>query len=130
MLLCVLYRGNVMLYRLLLCLLLGSFVSVSMAANNVSEDQQKLTQTVFELERSVAILQLSTASLGDYQSLATKMAHVKSLEYRVNFLGNLTFLLCMALVVFFFKLRNQQKRLLALESREDEKASEQQKKDV
>ena len=119
-----------MLYRLLLCLLLGSFVSVSMAANNVSEDQQKLTQTVFELERSVAILQLSTASLGDYQSLATKMVHVKSLEYRVNFLGNLTFLLCMALVVFFFKLRNQQKRLLALESREDEKNSGQQKKDI
>lgn len=119
-----------MLYRLLLCLLLTSFVSVSMAATKASEDQKKLTQTVFELERSVAILQLSTASLGDYQSLSTKMANVKSLEYRVNFLGNLTFLLCMALVVFFFKLRNQQKRLLALENREVEKAREQAKSDV
>jgi hypothetical protein len=111
-----------MLYRLLLCLFLGGFVSVSMAAQTMPEDQQKLAQTVFDLERSVAILQLSTASLGDYQSLSTKMAHVKSLEYRVNFLGNLTFLLCMALVVFFFKLRNQQKRLQALENRIDEKA--------
>lgn len=120
-----------MLYRLLLCLILGSFVSVSsMAATKTSEDQKTLEQTVFELERSVAILQLSTASLGDYQSLSTKMAHVKSLEYRVNFLGNLTFLLCMALVVFFFKLRNQQKRLLALENRADEKAIEQQSKDA
>ena len=118
-----------MLYRLLLCLFLGSFVSFSMAADKVSDDQKKLAQTVFELERSVAILQLSTASLGDYQSLSTKIAHVKSLEYRVNFLGNLTFLLCMALVVFFFKLRSQQKRLLALENRESDKVSGQSKKD-
>ncbi|NVK71873.1 MAG: hypothetical protein HWE24_00230 [Oceanospirillaceae bacterium] len=118
-----------MLYRVLLCLVLGCFVSVSMAATKASEDQKKLAQTVFELERSVAILQVSTASLGDYQSLSTKMAHIKSLEYRVNFLGNLTFLLCMALVVFFFKLRGQQKRLLALENREEFKESNKQTKD-
>jgi hypothetical protein len=109
-----------MLYRLLFCLFLGGFVSFSMAAQTPAEDQKKLAKTVFELERSVAILQLSTASLGDYQSLSTKMAHVKSLEYRVNFLGNLTFLLFMSLVVFFFKLRHQQKRLLALENRQSE----------
>lgn len=119
-----------MLYRFLLCLLIGSFTTAAMAADDVSGDQQQLAKTVFELERSVAILQVSTASLGDYQSLATKLSHVKSLEYRVNFLGNLTFLLCMTLVVFFFKLRNQQKRLLALENREDKKVIEQQSKDA
>ncbi|MGB0782464.1 MAG: hypothetical protein ACPGRG_04780 [Marinomonas sp.] len=108
-----------MLHKIVLCLCLAGFMSSSMAAKDVTADQKKLAQTVFELERSVAILQLSTASLGDYQSLSTKMAHVKSLEYRVNFLGNLTFLLCMSLVVFFFRLRHQQKRVAALESRLD-----------
>jgi len=104
-----------MLYRLVLSVFLVFFVTTSMAAQEAKKDTKTLTQTVFELERSLAILQLSTASLGDYQSLDKKIAHVKSLEDRVNFLGNLTFLLCMALVVFFFQLRQQNKRLLALE---------------
>lgn len=104
-----------MLYRLALSVLLVFFVTTSMAAKEESKETRTLTQTVFELERSLAILQLSTASLGDYQSLDQKIAQVKSLEDRVNFLGNLTFLLCMALVVFFFQLRKQNKRLLELE---------------
>ncbi|GGN29503.1 MULTISPECIES: hypothetical protein [Marinomonas] len=119
-----------MLYRLLFCLFLSCSVTFSMAEQSSVEEEGKLAKTVVELERSVAVLQLSTASLGDYQTLATKMAHVNALEYRVNFLGNLTFLLFMSLVVFFFKLRHQQKRLLALEQRETEKSSQQESKDV
>ncbi|MCW4630844.1 MULTISPECIES: hypothetical protein [Marinomonas] len=119
-----------MLYRLVLCVFLSFLASFSMAEQMSAEDEKKLAKTVVELERSVAVLQLSTASLGDYQSLATKIAHVNALEYRVNFLGNLTFLLFMSLVVFFFKLRHQQKRLLALEQREIEKSNQQESKDV
>ena len=119
-----------MLYRLVFCVLFSCFVSFVMAEQSVGVDEKTLAKTVVELERSVAILQLSTASLGDYQSLATKMAHVNALEYRVNFLGNLTFLLFMSLVVFFFRLRHQQKRLLALEQRESEKNHQQESKDV
>jgi hypothetical protein len=111
-----------MLYRVLFCIFLSGFASFSMAEKTVSEDPKELAQTVFELERSVAILQLSTASLGDYQSLSTKITNVKSLEYRVNFLGNLTFLLFMTLVVLFVKLHHQNKRLSALESRTDDKS--------
>ncbi|ETI60831.1 hypothetical protein [Marinomonas profundimaris] len=104
-----------MLYRLVLSVFLVFCLSTSIAATSASKEQQKLAQTVFELERNVAILQMSTLSLEDYQVIDEKMAQVLSLEYRVNFLGNLTFLLCMALVVFFFQLRKQNKRLLALE---------------
>ena len=67
-----------MLYRVLLCIFLSVFASFSMAEKSVSEPPKELAQKVFELERSVAILQLSTASLGDYQSLSTKIISVKS----------------------------------------------------
>ena len=43
------------------------------------------------------------------------MAHIASLEGRVDFLSNVIFLLCVALMIFFFQLRRQQKRLLLLE---------------
>lgn len=104
-----------MFYRVIVSVFLVFFMTTTMAAKEANKDTKTLTQTVFELERSLAILQLSTASLGDYQSLDKKIAQVTSLENRVNFLGNLTFLLCMALAVFFFQLRKQNKRLLELE---------------
>lgn len=78
-------------------------------------EDKKLRQTVFELERSVAILQLSKASLDDYQIMSEKMAHMVSLESRVDFLNYVTFLLCIALLIVFFQLHRQQKRLLFFE---------------
>lgn len=100
-----------MLRRLVIGLCFCFFLSASMAAT----DNEELTQTVFELERSVAILQLSKASLDDYQVMSEKMTHIASLESRVDFLSNVTFLLCVALLIFFFQLRRQQKRLAFLE---------------
>ncbi|ETX12699.1 hypothetical protein MUS1_02560 [Marinomonas ushuaiensis DSM 15871] len=108
-----------MLTRLALILCFSFFMSASMATTVVETEtkanNEELTQTVFELERSVAILQLSKASLDDYQIMSEKMAHIESLESRVDFFAVLTFLLCLALVVLFVQVRNQHKRLSLLE---------------
>jgi hypothetical protein len=95
-----------MLRRLALSLCISFFTITSIAAS----EGEALTQTVFELERSVAILQLSKANLEDYKVMNEKMT---SLENRVDFFAVLTLLLCVALVILFIQLRNQNKRLLA-----------------
>jgi glucose uptake protein GlcU len=107
-----------MLSRLVLGFCFSLFMSALMAApvtaiedEEVSEDK-KLAQTVFELERSVAILQLSKVSLEDYKVMNEKMT---SLDNRADFFAVLTLLLCMALVALFIQVRNQKKRLELLE---------------
>ena len=95
--------------RLVLALFISFFMTVVMAETN----NEKLPKAVFELERSVAILQLSKSNLEDYQTMDDKVA---SLEKTVYFLGTLTLLLSIGFVVFFLHLRRQQKRLLLLEN--------------
>ncbi|MBD5770987.1 hypothetical protein [Marinomonas colpomeniae] len=97
------------------------FMSALMAAPVTATEDEQLTQTVFELERSVAILQLSKANLDDYQTMHSK---VVSLESRVSFLGNVTFLLCVGLVIVFFQLHRQKKRFLFLEERLESRSLE------
>ena len=111
-----------MLTRLAFILCLSLFMSASMAASEESsvEESEELAQTVFELERSVAILQLSKASLEDYQVMNEKMARIASLEGRVEFFAVLTFILCIALVALSLQVRHQHKRLQALESSREE----------
>lgn len=98
-----------MLFRLVFILCLSFFTTTLIAA---SEDDTEMQQTVFELERSVAILQLSKANLEDYKSMNEK---VMSLESRVDFFAVLTLVLCFILVALFVGLRHQHKRLLAIE---------------
>ncbi|MBJ7537887.1 hypothetical protein [Marinomonas transparens] len=99
-----------MLYRLMLCFLLSGVVTLSMAEE--APDNDKLSQTVFELERSVAMLQLSTARLEDYKTLDRR---VSVLEGRVSFLSVLAFLLFVAGGISLFQLHRQHKRLFVLE---------------
>jgi len=99
-----------MLHKWVVGLCFSFFMSVLMAASVTATEDEELAQTVFELERSVAILQLSKANLEDYKVMNEKMT---SLENRVDFFAVLTLLLCVALVILFIQLRNQNKRLLA-----------------
>ncbi len=101
-----------MLSRLVLGLCFSFFMSALMAAPVTATEDEELTQTVFELERSVAILQLSKSNLEDYQVMNAK---VVSLENKVNFLSAFIFFLSIGFVMFSLQLRRQQKRLLLLE---------------
>lgn len=98
-----------MLCRLVFFLCLSFFATTLIAA---SEDETAMQQTLFELERSVAILQLSKANLEDYKNMNEK---VTSLENRADFFAVLTLILCFISVALFVGLRHQHKRLLAIE---------------
>jgi hypothetical protein len=104
------FKESRMLRKWVVGLCFSFFMSVLMAASVTATEDEELAQTVFELERSVAILQLSKANLEDYKVMNEKMT---SLENRVDFFAVLTLLLCVALVILFIQLRNQNKRLLA-----------------
>ncbi|MFT2097986.1 hypothetical protein ACMUMQ_06455 [Marinomonas sp. 2405UD66-6] len=97
-----------MLRKWVLSLCISVFAMTLVAA----PEEKAIEQTMFELERSVAILQLSKANLEDYKSMNDK---VMSLENRVDFFAVLTLVLCFILAVLFVFLCNQHKRLLAIE---------------
>ncbi|MEO9653915.1 hypothetical protein [Marinomonas sp.] len=105
--------------RVAIALFIGLF-SLSLQASssqqtlpheNIADEPDNLAETVFELERSLAILQLSTARLSDYQSLAEHVAENRSLQDKVNFLICFVFIMLVALLVVAYQLRNTQKAL-------------------
>ncbi|MEL0614058.1 hypothetical protein [Marinomonas arenicola] len=111
-----------MLFRILLLCLLGGFILPAMATQSHSNKAlQSVEKKVIELERSMAILQVSTASSDDYQTLETQIeqlaATVKESSQatdRINFLTNLVFLLFVALLVSLFFQRRQARQLTRL----------------
>lgn len=111
-----------MLKRIVLLCLLGGFMLPAMAEqSHLDKATTILEKKVVELERSVAILQLSSASTDDYQALEGQIDKLKmtmkvnnKATDRINFLSNVVFLLCVILLICLFFLRRQSHQLTAL----------------
>ncbi|MCV2401717.1 hypothetical protein OFY17_02355 [Marinomonas sp. C2222] len=118
-----------MLVRCLLCLCIGLF-STGLFSNesiaNESVDNENpavetveevkqdkdVAQTLFELERSVAILQLSKANLDDYYSMEKSVISLRSV---VDFFAVMTFILLIGLVVLIMQMRRLKAKLMMTE---------------
>ncbi|MGR0279325.1 hypothetical protein ACUM5Y_09750 [Marinomonas dokdonensis] len=116
-----------MLFRCLIGILWMAVLSVPAQADSnepstsaIEEKPEALAEKVFELERSLAILQLSTARLSDYQSLAEQVAENRSLQDKVSFLICFVFIMLVALVVVAYQLWNTQKALNKLKDSTEE----------
>ncbi|REG82617.1 hypothetical protein [Marinomonas pollencensis] len=119
-----------MLQRIFIFCLLSGFALPAMALQSQPDKEtQRLAEKVIELERSLAILQISTATSDDYQALESQIETLSSQQKtsqqataRINFLSNLVFLMFVALLLCLFQLRRQSRQLSALSnSRQDEK---------
>lgn len=77
----------------------------------VKKDPEK---TVFDLERSVAILQVSSASVDDVQTLQKQIDALQQNQAtsdRVDFLSNVVFLLVVVVLILIWRLWCLSKRL-------------------
>ncbi|WP_394181705.1 hypothetical protein [Marinomonas posidonica] len=83
----------------------------------INEPLSSLDQTVFELERSNAILQLSKASSEELNALRDEVTTVRD---KVDFLSNLLFLLVVALLILGWRSHKQHQRLELLERQRTE----------
>ncbi|RBO84662.1 hypothetical protein [Marinomonas aquiplantarum] len=86
--------------------------AVMAQAQSTNEPSSSLDQTVFELERSNAILQLSKASSEELNALRDEMVAVSD---QVDVLSNLLFLLVVAFCVLGWRSHKQNQRLEQLE---------------
>lgn len=115
-----------MLVRWFLYLCIGLF-SAGLLANEVpstkSLDVEKsavetvgqekdIEQTLFELERSVAILQLSKANLDDYYRMEKSIISLRSV---VDFFAVITFILLIGGVVLIMQMRRFKAKLMMTE---------------
>ncbi|WP_041651396.1 hypothetical protein [Marinomonas posidonica] len=99
-------------------LMLIMMPSALMAQSQVTEEaSSSLDRTVFELERSNAILQLSKASSEDLNALRDEAMVIGE---NVDFLLNLVFLLVVALLVLGWRSHKQNQRIEQLETRRTE----------
>ena len=111
-----------MLLRIILLCLLGGSILPAMAVQSHPEKvTPSIEKKVIELERSMAILQVSTASTDDYQTLETQLEQLQTrlkehdgVMDRVDFLSNLVFLLFVALLLCLFHQRRHSRQLTAL----------------
>ena len=118
-----------MLVRWFLCLCIGLFstglfLNESIANESLDSDPPSVekveavkqdkdaAQTLFELERSVAILQLSKANLEDYYSMEKSVTSLRSV---VDFFAVMTFLLLIGLVVLIMQMRRLKAKLMMTE---------------
>ncbi|GAB3488043.1 hypothetical protein [Marinomonas epiphytica] len=113
-----------MLVRRYLALLLITLFSVTTLANDASanrsnetEIENTLASTVFELERSLAILQLSSVRQSDYQVLAEQVAANHTLQSKVDFLIVFCALLFLSLIWLIVRVHQQHKQLQILVSK-------------
>ena len=114
--------GIFMLQRILFLCLLGGFSLPIMAQQSPADNAtQSVQKKLVELERSLAILQVSSATTDDYQALETQIESLRNklnkkpqVTDRINFLSNLVFLMCVALLLCLFQLRRQSRQLSAL----------------
>ena len=91
--------------------------AVMAQAQSTNEPSSSLDQTVFELERSNAILQLSKASSEELNALRYEMVAVSD---QVDVLSNLMFLLVVAFCVLGWRSHKQNQRLEQLERQRTE----------
>lgn len=111
-----------MLVRWFLCLCIGllsaglfaneAFADGEKPAGEVVEEDKDVAQTLFELERSVAILQLSKANLEDYYSMEKSVISLRSV---VDFFAVITFILLIGLVVLIMQIRRLKAKLMMTE---------------
>ncbi|AEF56032.1 hypothetical protein Mar181_3005 [Marinomonas posidonica IVIA-Po-181] len=110
-------REWIMLKQVFLLMLI-MMPSALMAQSQVTEEaSSSLDRTVFELERSNAILQLSKASSEDLNALRDEAMVIGE---NVDFLLNLVFLLVVALLVLGWRSHKQNQRIEQLETRRTE----------
>lgn len=110
-------REWIMLKQVFLLMLI-MMPSALMAQSQVTEEaSSSLDRTVFELERSNAILQLSKASSEDLNALRDEAMVIGE---NVDFLLNLVFLLVVALLVLAWRSHKQNQRIEQLETRRTE----------
>jgi len=108
-----------MLYRIILFCLLGGFI-LPVAAESLPQGATlaAIDKKLGDLERSVAILQLSSVSPRDHQALVEQVKQLKhslkeraSTEDRVDFLSNVVFLLCVVVLLCILYGRRQSRQL-------------------
>lgn len=115
-----------MLYRIVICLLLGvslpTFAASDTPAQKDSANQSHgVEKSLVELQRSVAILQVSSASTEDLQSLEARLnelqtrynAQLQTLE-SVRFLRVMVFVLFIALLACAYQLYRQAQKVAKL----------------
>ncbi|MDB4837902.1 hypothetical protein OAH87_05470 [Marinomonas sp.] len=94
--------------------------SVVKTVENVTDKTKEMAQTMFELERGVAILQLSKANLDDYRNMEKSLM---SLGAVVDFFAALTCALLIALVVLIVQVHRLKARLSFIEEQERPQAN-------